>query len=162
MLNELFKIMANDYYYIIVSAILSLFMAALAASKILQDLLKSIGLREKTQKPYSERLAKLTESLNKASREVDSVLSELSEVANDREKAVQKLGHDLYALAEQEKELKESIRNLEKTPLPVAEHFAKLIETREKRSAKRDYLLFSAGVVVTTLIAIIIQQIFSG
>jgi hypothetical protein len=46
---------------------------------------------------------------------------------------------------------------LEKTPLAVAEHFAKLVAPGEKRSAMRDYLLFGAGVVVSTAIGIVIQ-----
>ena len=36
----------------------------------------------------------------------------------------------------------------------MAEHFAKLTEVGEKRSAKRDYLLFGAGVIVSVLTAI--------
>ncbi len=65
----------------------------------------------------------------------------------------------MQTLETREKELKEKIEALESTPLPVAEHFAKLLESGEKRSAKRDYVLFGAGVVVTTGVAIIIQVI---
>jgi len=62
--------------------------------------------------------------LTKASKEVDSVLGELAQVARNREVAVRKLEVDLGALEGREKELKEKIEALEKTPLPVAEHFA--------------------------------------
>ena len=70
---------------------------------------------------------------------------------------MQKLESELATMEGREKELKERIDALEKTPLPVAEHFAKLIESGEKRSARRDYALFGAGVLVTTVVAILIQ-----
>lgn len=89
------------------------------------------------------------------------MLAELSQVARSREVAVQKLEIDLVALETREKELKEKIEALESTPLPVAEYFAKLVDSGEKRSAWRDYILFGAGVVMTTVIAIIIQIVTS-
>jgi septal ring factor EnvC (AmiA/AmiB activator) len=95
--------------------------------------------------------------LTRASSEVDEVLRELSNVARDREAAVEKLEGDLAGLEGREKELKNKIEALQKTPLPVAEHFAKLLESRERRAARRDYLLFGAGVVVTTAIAVALQ-----
>ena len=88
---------------------------------------------------------------------MDTVLAELAKVARNRETAVQKLENDLVSLDSREKELKTSIKTLEKTPIPVAEHFAKLVADGEKRGARRDYMLFGAGVVVTTIIAIVIQ-----
>jgi hypothetical protein len=116
-------------------------------------------MRAEVEKPYSERLSELTASLMRASREVDSVLSELACVARNRESAVQRLEDDLQSMEMREKELKEKIEALENTPLPPAEHFAKLLESGEKRGAKRDYLLFGAGVIVTTVIAITIRMV---
>jgi len=109
---------------------------------------------------YGQRLAELTTNLTKSSREVDSVLEELATVARNREKAVQTLEADLAKLEGQEKELKGRIEALENVPIPVAEHFAALMESGEKRGAKRDYILFGAGVGVTTAIALIIQAAF--
>ncbi len=63
----------------------------------------------------------------------------------------------MASLENREKELKEKIEVLEKIPIPVAEHFAKLLESGERRSVRRDYLLFGAGVLVTTVITIAIQ-----
>jgi len=144
----------------IVAAVTALLAALFASSELIQKLVRRLlGIREEPEKPYSERLAELTASLTKASREVDSVLSELAQVARSREGAVQKLEADLEALETREKELKQRIEALEKTPLPVAEHFAKLLQSGEKRRATRNYVLFGAGVMVTTLIAIIIQVV---
>ena len=60
-------------------------------------------------------------------------------------------------MEKREKELKEKIALLQSVPIPVAEHFARLVEPGEKRNARRDYLLFMAGVIVTTIIAIVLQ-----
>jgi len=92
-----------------------------------------------------------------ASKEVDAVLSELSQVARDREKAVQKIEADLQSLQNREKELQKRIETLQNVPLPVAEYFAQLTVSGEKRNAKRDYVLFGAGVVVSTIIAILLK-----
>jgi septal ring factor EnvC (AmiA/AmiB activator) len=115
------------------------------------------GAPKAPKKAYADRLAELTEDLTKASREVDAVLSELAQVAKERADAVKQLETDLTAMEGREKELKQTIETLERTPLAVAEHFARLVAPGERRSAMRDYLLFGAGVVVSTVIGIIVQ-----
>jgi len=106
---------------------------------------------------YSEQLSRLTSSLIKASKEVDRVLNELTEVASNRERAMKTLESNLASLEKKETDLKERIAILEQLPLPVADHFAGLIESGEKRSARRDYILFGAGVLVSTVIALILK-----
>jgi len=134
--------------------------ASVASSDVIRKLLRRVfKVPEQPEKPYSERLAELTAGLTKASGEVDAVLAELSQVSLSREAAVQRLETDLATLETREKELKEKIETLEETPLPVAEHFAQLLKSGERRGARRDYMLFGAGVVVTTAIAIIIQAV---
>jgi hypothetical protein len=124
---------------------------------MLSYIIKFSFSKGKPPKSYGERLFELTSSLIKASSEVDAVLSELTQVAKDRENSAEQLEKALAGLEEREKELKERIDTLQNVPIPVAEYFAKLVEPSEKRSAKRDYLLFGAGVLVTTVIAIIMQ-----
>lgn len=149
--------MGLDIIASILGALATLLVAGLASTDLIQRLVRILLKREESKKTYSERLAELTENLSKASREVDAVLVELARVAKDRAQAVQQLESDLAKMEGREKELKETIDALEKTPLPVAEHFAKLVAPGEKRSAVRDYLLFGAGVVVSTAIGIAIQ-----
>lgn len=110
---------------------------------------------------YSERLATLIASLSKATREVDGILSELSDVAKDRAASVQALQTNLVALQGQERELRQQVELLQSIPVPVAEHFAKLVASGERRSARRDYMLFGAGVLVTTAITILLQLFVS-
>ena len=109
---------------------------------------------------YSKKLKRLTSNLEKSSKEVDSLVGELSKIAEEREENVRKIETDLANLQSREKELKEKIENLEKVPLPVAEYFAELTSHGEKRSARRDYLLFGAGAIVSTVITIILKLVF--
>jgi hypothetical protein len=143
--------MNSDVLFSVLAALGSL-VAAAATSGVVLPLTRRLFGRPQPQKSYGERLSTLTASLTRASSEVDDVLRELAQVARDREAAVKKLEGDLAGLEGREKELKDRIEALQKTPLPVAEHFAKLLESGERRSARRDYLLFGAGVVVTTAI----------
>src|SRR5436853_5947621 len=118
----------------IISGLLSLTAGGVASSEVIQQILKKIfGIEKKRESlSHSERLAKLTESLMTASKEVDAVLSELSQVARDREQAVQKIETDLQNLQEREKELQKRIETLQSVPLPVAEYFAQLTTPGEK------------------------------
>jgi vacuolar-type H+-ATPase subunit D/Vma8 len=111
----------------------------------------------KKQPSYSERVGRLAESLTSSSREVDSILKEIASVTKERQEAAEELENELERLAENEAELQQRINTLKSVPIPVAEHFAKLMESGEKRSAKRDYLLFGAGVLTSIVSAIVLK-----
>jgi len=143
----------------IIAAIVSLFGASVAYSNIFQKLLFDLLKIKTPAKTYTERLSELITSLTTASGQVDSILRELSSVALEKEEMVIKLEGELQQLLSREQELKKKIEVLQKVPLPVAEHFAKLIKSGEHRSAKRDYILFGTGVVVTTLVTLLLQLI---
>lgn len=93
----------------------------------------------------------------KSSSEVDGLLSEMETISKAREQELHRIECQLSQSQEEERSLEERIDALRNTPLPVAEHFARMIERGEKRSAWRDYILFGAGVVVTTVIAIVLR-----
>jgi hypothetical protein len=126
---------------------------------ILVDYVFKFWKKPKELKTYNEKLRKLTSNLINASKEVDTILSELTIVAEEREKKVRNVDSELSLLQLKEAELKNKIETLEKLPIPVAEHFAALLEGGEKRSRKRDYIIFGAGVVVTTIMSILINLI---
>ncbi len=150
--------MTIDFLIAVLSGLASLAAGGLASTELIQKLIRRYwGRPGRMEKSYAQRLAELTTSLTKASQQVDSVLAELAEVARSRQTAIKGLESSMAILESREKELKERIQALEKTPLPVAEHFAQLLEAGERRSARRDYALFGAGVVVTTGIAILLQ-----
>jgi len=142
----------------LVSGVLSMLAGGIVSSEIIQKLIRKIfDLPENTQQSYSERLADLTNKLDSASKEVDDVLQEISTVAINRQKTVEKLEQDLGHLEQKETDLKKRIEALEQTPVEAAQHFAELISDGDKRGAKRDYILFGAGVLITTIISIGLQ-----
>ncbi len=110
---------------------------------------------EPPQESYAARLERLTNELTRASDGVDQILSELAGVAREREAAVARLERELGELSSREQHLQKRIDDLQNVPLPVAEHFVALTSQGEKRSAKRDYVLFGAGVLVSTITSII-------
>lgn len=163
--------MGPDLLISLLAGILSLFAGLITATNAFQRYAERYKyfrkffnkhLGRKPEASYSERLATLTTSLMTASEEVDSVLQELSRVAQERERTVKKMEADLQSLQTREKELQGRIEHLQNVPLPVAEYFAQLTSTGEKRSARRDYVLFGAGVVVSTVIAIILKLVGLG
>ena len=135
----------------IISALAALLAGSVAASDLSRTILRRILGREEPPKPYGERLQELMGNLTRSSREVDAILAELAQVAAEREVSFRNLESELANLEEREKELQGRIEILEQIPIPVAEHFAQLIEGGERRSARRDYMLFGAGVLVSTL-----------
>lgn len=112
---------------------------------------------EKRETYYSEKLGELLKSLNKSSKEVDDILNELSDVTNERAKALSNLESELLTLESREEEVKKRIQDLENVPIAAVEHFAKLTSAGEKKSARRDYILFGAGVIASTVVAIILK-----
>lgn len=90
--------MGLDPYNVIITGIAGL-VAGLATLQVVQELLRSKSrIQKERHKPYSVRLTELTTSLNKASREVNSVLEELAQVSKNREDAVRKVEGDLSML----------------------------------------------------------------
>jgi septal ring factor EnvC (AmiA/AmiB activator) len=141
----------------VLAGLVSLLFGGSITSKLIRETLQRILGKKQLKKTYTERLSELTTNLTKASTEVDAILLELSNVAVDRENSLKDLEANLVKMENREKELRRKISALQNVPIPVAEYFAKLVEPGEKRSAKRDYLLFGAGVIVTTIVAVILQ-----
>jgi hypothetical protein len=149
--------MGIDILISLVAAVVSMAAGSVVAAAPIEKALRRffrIPRRTPTE-TYAERLAKLTDTLKRSSEDVDGVIEELSTVARERENAVRKLEADLASLSEREQELQKRVDDLQNVPLPVAEHFAALTSVGEKRSARRDYVLFGLGVVVSTVISII-------
>ena len=145
---------------VLLSALLSIIGggAFLTGVKDLYSVYRKLSGKPEPPRTYSERLASLMESLTKASGEVDALLREMSRISTNRELEVKKLETGLGVLEQREKELKEQISLLENVPIPVAEQFAKLVEPIERRSAKRDYVLFISGVVVTAIVDLLLRR----
>ena len=153
--------MGIEMFASLLAAIITIAGGGIVSSKEIQKLVRKIlKLPEEAKISYSERLSELTQKLEESSREVDEVLKEIGEVTEKRQNAVDALENDLTQLESKEAHLKEKILALESTPVEAVKHFADLVTEGEKRGAKRDYLLFGAGVLVSTLVAIAIQFFF--
>jgi len=111
---------------------------------------------------YAERLSHLMHSLRESSSGVDAVLTELASVAAQRETAARRLEEQLRDLEKKEASLQQRIQSLQAVPIPVAEYFAELTKAGERRSARRDYMLFGAGVLVSTVISIVFFLVQGG
>ena len=128
------------------------------------DLFKKLILKDNSKNfvnkkivTYSDKITKLTENLNKSSREIDKVLKEIEIVALDHSKSVESLERQLSDLSQREKQVKDRIELLEKVPIEVVQQFESILQKGEKRSAWRDYVLFGLGVLVSTGIAIVLN-----
>jgi len=141
----------------VLGGLIALLANLVAASDLFRPIIRRILGKEEPPKSYSDRMHELMTSLTNSSREVDAVLSEIAKVASDREANLRGLEKELALLESREKEIQSRIDLLEQVPVAAAEHFAKLQKISETRSARRDYLLFGAGVLVTTVLSIIIQ-----
>lgn len=141
---------------LIVTALLGL-VGTLSSGVLLHGIRRLLGAKKPSQETYSERLADVTRRLMKSSSEVDGLLDEMARITKAREQELHRIERQLSQFQEQERSLEERIDALRDTPLPVAEHFARMIERGEKRSAWRDYILFATGVLLTTVIAIALR-----
>ena len=112
---------------------------------------------KKRQPTYSERLGKLADELTRSSRQVDEILGEIGAVTSERQRAAEQLEQELARLTASEAEIKQRIDALKDVPIPVAEHFTKLMDSGERRSARRDYMLFGAGVLTSIISAIALK-----
>lgn len=123
-----------------------------------QVILKIFGVKSVEESEASGLLS----SLSKTSAEMDRIVSEIGRLTKERQSKITQIENQLASLSQREQELKAQIKGLEKTPLPVADYFAKLVERTEKRSAVRDYGLFLGGVVLTSVVAVILKKLGWG
>jgi len=153
----LFEILIAAIASALGAAGISGFNAVFESESDLGKLLRAFALRHKLINETPEPAA-LFKELAKTSRMMDEVVSKIREYTAQRESAVHSLESQLSQLTSQEGELREKIRNLEAVPLPAAEYFAKLVDKGEGSSAKRDYALFTAGVIVSVIVTIILKH----
>jgi len=89
---------------------------------------------------------------------MDNLVQKIQVFSIEREKAIVKLESQLGIMSQQEQELSKRISSLKDVPLPAAEYFATLVSKGEGKSAKRDYVLFLLGVLVSSVIAILLKK----
>ncbi|AXS41075.1 hypothetical protein [Breoghania sp. L-A4] len=148
--------MGWDVLAIVLGAVASLLGGGVLCSNYIQKFItRVLNHPRKVTESYATKLSSLTKQLDASSKQIDRVLFEIATVAENRQQTVEKLETELKVLEDQEQHMKFRIEALENTPLEAAAHFAALIADGEKRSKKRDYVLFGAGVLASTLVSLI-------
>lgn len=110
---------------------------------------------------FREKMEKLSQDLARASAEVDKTLEEMAMVSRAREEALKGIESKLDELSKHERKLQTRVEALKNVSLPAVEYFLEMTGKWERRSAARDYILFGAGVVVSTVITIILRLVFN-
>jgi cytochrome c-type biogenesis protein CcmH/NrfG len=109
---------------------------------------------------YSERLGAAMQQLVAESSRFDEVLREVTQLAIERERDVARASERVEALATQEAQTKARIDELSRVSVPAAEYFVEVVRQSEKNASRRDFALFLAGAVVTTIIAVVLRLAF--
>jgi predicted RNase H-like nuclease (RuvC/YqgF family) len=109
---------------------------------------------------FQERMGKLGEELKRASAQIDATLVEMRSITESRERSISTLEGRLQELASHEEALKKKVETLKQVPLHAVDYFLQATEKSEKRSARRDYLLFGSGVLVSTAITVVLKLVF--
>jgi uncharacterized coiled-coil protein SlyX len=108
-------------------------------------------------KSFKERLSESLDTLKNATGEIDNVIEEISKISAEKHQTIEKLELQLGELETKETELRDKITTMEQVPVESIKHFEEILNKGNKRSAKRDYVIFTLGVILTTIIAIILN-----
>ncbi|WP_298495437.1 hypothetical protein [uncultured Algibacter sp.] len=109
-------------------------------------------------KPFKEKLASSLATLKNATEEIDGVIEEISKISREKQQTIENLESTLTELETQESDLKEKISAMEKVPVESLKHFEEILNKGNKRSAIRDYVIFIFGIILTTIIAILLNK----
>lgn len=109
-------------------------------------------------KPFKERLSESLSTLKNATEEIDGVIEEISKISKEKQQTIEKLETTLSELETRENDLKEKISTMEKVPVESLKHFEEILNKGNKRSATRDYVIFVSGIILTTIIAILLNK----
>ncbi len=99
-------------------------------------------------------LSRLVNGLNKTSLELDSILAQIVEVAQNRADAATKLQAEMKRLEEAEEEYLVRIETLKNEPLRVVNDLLNELQPNRIRTPRRDFMLFLTGVLVSVMVSL--------
>jgi predicted transcriptional regulator len=105
-------------------------------------------------------LARLVDGLNKTSNELDKILAQIVEVAQNRAEAATKLQAEMKKLEEAEDEYLVRIEILKNEPLRVVNDLLNELEPNRIRTPRRDFMLFLSGVVVSAIVSVLLSLLW--
>ena len=98
-------------------------------------------------------LSRLVNGLNKTSLELDNILAQIVEVAQNRAHAATQLQAEMKKLEEAEEEYLVRIEILKNEPLRVVSDLLNELQPNQIRTPRRDFMLFLAGVLLSAIVA---------
>ena len=107
-------------------------------------------------------LARLVKGLNKTSNELDQILAQIVEVAQDRAEAATKLQAEMKKLEEAEEEYLVRIEILKNEPLRIMSDLLNELQPNQIRTPRRDFVLFAAGVLLSAIISVVLNFLRTG
>jgi len=99
-------------------------------------------------------LSQLVNGLNRTSLELDSILAQIVEVAQNRADAAIQLQAEMKRLEEAEDEYLVRIETLKNEPLRIVNDLLNELQPNRIRTPRRDFMLFLAGVVVSVIVSV--------
>ena len=154
-MGDLINVLEQVFLELLSSALLVASFSAIYP--LYRILLKIFRKGEEEKISYSDKLKNLTNELEKNAEKLDSTLHEFSSIVKERERKIKQLETELLKLEASEKEYKERISALENVPIAAIDHLLKQLEPSERKSARRDYLLFIAGLLLGAIVSIILS-----
>lgn len=107
-------------------------------------------------------LSRLVSGLSKTSVELDNILAQIVEVAQNRAEAATQLQAEMKKLEEAEEEYLVRIEILKNEPLRVMSELLNELQPNQIRTPRRDFMLFLAGVVVSAVVSIVLGLLRVG
>jgi len=107
-------------------------------------------------------LSRLVSGLSKTSVELDNILAQIVEVAQNRAEAATKLQAEMKKLEEAEEEYLVRIEILKNEPLRVMSELLNELQPNQIRTPRRDFMLFLAGVIVSAIVSMILGLLRVG
>lgn len=98
-------------------------------------------------------LTRLVKGLDKTSSELDKILAQIVEVAHHRAEAAIRLQAEMKRLEEAEEDYLVQIEILKNEPLRVISDLLNELEPNRIRTPRRDFMLFTAGVLVSAIVS---------
>jgi N12 class adenine-specific DNA methylase len=108
---------------------------------------------------FQQKISKSLDSLKSATSDIDRIIENISKISKEKEESISKLEKQVENLSLRENELKTKIETMEKVPIESIKYFEDILYKTSKRDRKRDYILFTLGVIITTIVAIVLNAL---
>jgi hypothetical protein len=142
----------------IISGIIAL-VAGTGLTWIRSFLTKRFGTKKVPEKfDYNAKIEASVKMMKRSSGEINTLIAELEEFSGEQRRRVQEMEMALEKLNREEQELSKRMEAMKSVSVPAAEHFAAIMQKENSRGAKRDYLLFAAGVVASIIVSIVLKM----